>query len=101
MEQFELFRIESPCRGVCQSSAKGFCKGCLRSREERFHWHDLNEVQRRQVIQLCKARWQRLLKARQERLLSDQERDLPYGMEGEEVQDLFTTPLDHPVEPSH
>lgn len=41
MEQIELFHIESPCRGVCQSSAKGFCKGCLRSREERFRWHSM------------------------------------------------------------
>ncbi|MFD1384459.1 DUF1289 domain-containing protein [Rhodanobacter aciditrophus] len=93
MEQIELFHIESPCRGVCQSSAKGFCKGCLRSREERFHWHTMGEVERRQVIQLCKTRWQRLLKARQERLDMSTEKDLPYGMEGEEVQDLFSTPI--------
>lgn len=93
MEQFELFHIESPCRGICQSSAKGFCKGCLRSREERFQWHSLNEVERRHVIQLCKTRWQRLLKARQERLDSVTEKDLPYGMEGEEVKDLFSTPV--------
>ena len=80
MEQIELFAIESPCRGICQTSKKGYCKGCLRSREERFHWYEMDEGQRRQVLQLCKARWQRLVKARQERLEQDSDKTLPYGM---------------------
>jgi len=38
MEQIELFTIESPCRGCgVRNSKKGFCKGFLRSRDERFH----------------------------------------------------------------
>ncbi|MAF15445.1 MAG: DUF1289 domain-containing protein [Marinomonas sp.] len=96
MEQIELFSIESPCRGVCENSHKGYCKGCLRSREERFHWHEMSEVQKRHVIQLCRSRWQRILKARQDRL-SEQEhvvdKELPYGMQKEDLPDLFSTPV--------
>lgn len=94
MEQIELFHIESPCRGICESSKTGYCKGCLRSREERFQWHEMNESQRRQVLQLCRARWQRIIKARQERLASDADKNLPYGMEGEDMPDLFSTPFE-------
>ncbi|REG79537.1 DUF1289 domain-containing protein [Marinomonas pollencensis] len=83
MEQIELFTIENPCRGICENSAKGFCKGCLRSREERFHWHSLSNESRHQVLELCRQRRQRLLKARQKRLQSDSSKALPYGMEEE------------------
>ena len=93
MEQIELFQVESPCRGICESSSKGYCKGCLRNREERFHWHEMDDTQKRQVIQLCRSRWQRIMRARQERLLQQSDKDLPYGMEGEAMQDLFTTPM--------
>ncbi|EAQ65641.1 hypothetical protein MED121_08753 [Marinomonas sp. MED121] len=83
MEQIELFHVESPCRGVCQSSKKGFCKGCLRSREERFHWHEMQDEDKRKVLTLCQHRWQRLLKARQDRL-NAVDTSLPYGMQGED-----------------
>ena len=91
MEQIELFVIESPCRGVCENSKKGFCKGCLRSREERFHWFSLSNEDRHQVLDLCKQRRARLLKARQDRLEADSAKELPYGMEDESepVADLF------------
>jgi len=84
MEQIELFHVESPCRGICQSSNKGFCKGCLRSREERFHWHEMQNEDKRKVLILCKHRWQRLLKARQDRLAAETQASLPYGMQGED-----------------
>ncbi|MFT2111252.1 DUF1289 domain-containing protein [Marinomonas sp. 2405UD68-3] len=90
MEQIELFQVESPCRGICQNSAKGFCKGCLRSREERYQWFTLSEVEKRKVLQTCKHRWQRLLKARQDKLDSlDNAKSLPYGMTEEGMQSLF------------
>ena len=89
MEQIELFHVESPCRGVCENSAKGFCKGCLRSREERFHWHTLSDVEKRKVLQLCKQRWQRLIKARQARLAAETTKHLPYGMTDEAIITLF------------
>ncbi len=30
MEQPDFFPIPSPCIGVCEANAKGYCKGCLR-----------------------------------------------------------------------
>lgn len=90
MEQIELFQVESPCRGICENSAKGFCKGCLRSREERYQWFRLTDSEKRKVLQTCKQRWQRLLKARQERLDSmDKSNNLPYGMTENGIQSLF------------
>ena len=38
MEQLEFFSIQSPCVGVCSVDEKGYCKGCMRKREERFNW---------------------------------------------------------------
>lgn len=90
MEQIELFQVESPCRGICENSSKGFCKGCLRSREERYQWFRLTDSEKRKVLQICRQRWQRLLKARQERLDSvTQLNTLPYGMTEENGQSLF------------
>lgn len=83
MEQIELFTIESPCRGICINSTKGFCKGCLRSREERFEWFSLTNEGRHRVLELCKSRRQRLLRAREERLSKSSEKALPYGMDEE------------------
>ncbi len=90
MEQIELFVIESPCKGICENSAKGFCKGCLRSRDERFHWFSLSNEARFHILELCKQRRVRLLKARQERLDAQSDRALPYGMEDELVEDLLS-----------
>ncbi|RBO80059.1 DUF1289 domain-containing protein [Marinomonas aquiplantarum] len=90
MEQIELFAIESPCKGVCENSAKGFCKGCLRSRDERFHWFTLSNEERFHILELCKQRRVRLLKARQERLDAQSDKALPYGMEDEPAEDLLS-----------
>lgn len=89
MEQIELFTIESPCRGICENSAKGFCKGCLRSRDERFHWFSLSNESRHHILDLCKQRRARLLKAREKRLEAGSMKALPYGMEDEPMIDLF------------
>ncbi|MCE9677868.1 DUF1289 domain-containing protein [Shewanella sp. AS1] len=68
MEQLEFFEIPSPCIGVCQTDARGYCMGCLRSREERFNWLHFSDAQKYDVIRLCKQRKRRrqlaLLKAR-------------------------------------
>ncbi len=90
MEQIELFTIDNPCVGVCENSKKGFCKGCLRSREERFQWFNLSNEARFHVLDLCKQRRMRLIKARQDRLEADSHKALPYGMEDEPMTDLFT-----------
>ncbi|NDL63097.1 DUF1289 domain-containing protein [Acerihabitans arboris] len=62
-EQLEFFTIASPCRGVCQSDDRGFCRGCLRSRQERFDWGNMNDGQKRDVLRLCHQRYLRLLRA--------------------------------------
>ena len=66
MEQSELFNAPNPCIGVCENSPKGYCKGCLRSRDERFHWHQLNIPQQLHVMKLCVRRHQRLLEKRRQ-----------------------------------
>ena len=55
-QQFELFDIDNPCIGVCQSNKKGYCFGCLRSRAERQLWHDMTTEQRREVLRLIAGR---------------------------------------------
>ena len=64
MEQSELFEAPSPCIGVCENSPKGFCKGCMRSRDERFGWHDMSTGEQLQVMKLCARRYQRMMERR-------------------------------------
>jgi predicted Fe-S protein YdhL (DUF1289 family) len=52
-EQLEFFEIPSPCIGVCESGPRGFCKGCLRSRDERLYWLQVNDTTKRQIIAAC------------------------------------------------
>ncbi|KEK27434.1 DUF1289 domain-containing protein [Shewanella xiamenensis] len=76
MEQLAFFDIPSPCIGVCQTDARGYCKGCLRSRDERFNWLHFTDAEKHDVIRLCHQRKRRrelaLYKARQQAL--EQER---------------------------
>ena len=64
MEQLEFFPLESPCIGVCELNNKGYCKGCLRSREERFYWQKMTPVQQQEVLRLCRNRKARVEAAR-------------------------------------
>ncbi|WP_084722170.1 DUF1289 domain-containing protein [Photobacterium aquae] len=66
MEQLDFFSIPSPCIGVCQSNSRGYCKGCFRSREERFHWQHLSNEQKRNVIRLCRQRYLRVMRAKRQ-----------------------------------
>ena len=63
MEQLAFFEIPSPCIGVCEANARGYCKGCFRSREERFNWQTYSDPQKREVIRLCQMRRQRAVLA--------------------------------------
>ncbi len=54
--QLELFAVPSPCIGLCQSGAKGYCKGCFRSREERLYWLQVDDATRRVILDACKRR---------------------------------------------
>lgn len=73
MRQLEFFDIPSPCIGVCEVNNRGYCKGCLRSRDERLYWLQLAPAQKREVIRLCQQRRQRILKAREMAVLAEQE----------------------------
>lgn len=64
MEQLEFFEIPSPCIGVCESGDKGYCKGCFRTRDERLHWHNVNDDVKRQIIKACRMRKRRALASR-------------------------------------
>lgn len=77
-EQIELFSIPSPCIGVCESNRLGYCKGCLRSREERFNWHSKPEFEQRRIIELLAKRKVRLLnQLKQRQLIAPESNDLP------------------------
>lgn len=41
-EQLEFFPSE-PVPGICQSDERGFCRGCFRSRDERFNWNKMSD----------------------------------------------------------
>lgn len=56
VEQLEFFDIPSPCEGTCQADKKGYCRGCLRSRDERFNWIKYSNAQKREVLRLCHQR---------------------------------------------
>jgi predicted Fe-S protein YdhL (DUF1289 family) len=59
MEQLSFFAVPSPCVGVCQSDSRGYCMGCLRSRDERFNWMSYSELRKQDVIRLCLQRKRR------------------------------------------
>lgn len=77
MQQVELFPVPNPCVGVCQSNAKGYCMGCLRSRAERQKWNAMMPAEKMKVLDLCKLRKQKLeaiiakKKAQQDSQISD------------------------------
>ena len=60
MDQQELFPLKNPCVGVCKANDKGYCQGCLRSRQERQVWQALNNPQKRHVLRLCFQRRKKL-----------------------------------------
>ena len=64
MDQPDFFAIPSPCIGVCKVNSKGYCHGCLRSREERLYWLQMNDDQKHQVMRLIAMRrkkWEQVL----------------------------------------
>ncbi|MCG9596876.1 DUF1289 domain-containing protein [Vibrio sp. Isolate25] len=59
MEQLEFFAVPSPCVGVCTVDEKGYCKGCMRKRDERFNWLNFTPDEQRHIIKLCRLRYRR------------------------------------------
>ncbi|MGO2010809.1 MAG: DUF1289 domain-containing protein [Pseudoalteromonas sp.] len=65
MQQIEIFDIPSPCKGICQVNNRGYCKGCYRSRDERFGWNNFSNTEKRKVVVLCQQRYKRYLQKKQ------------------------------------
>ena len=78
MEQIEIFEIPSPCKGICQVNNRGYCKGCYRSREERFAWNSLSNQQKRKVIALCQQRYKRFLASKQQKAKEQPNKQTPF-----------------------
>ena len=74
MQQIEIFEIPSPCKGICQVNNRGYCKGCYRSRDERFYWNKFTNAEKRKVISLCQQRYKRFLQKKQ---LAEQQQKNP------------------------
>ena len=56
MDQLELFDLPNPCIGVCENNSRGYCLGCLRSRDERFNWHNKPLAERSRILKLLEQR---------------------------------------------
>ncbi|MEY8215358.1 MAG: DUF1289 domain-containing protein [Colwellia sp.] len=57
--QLEFFDVPSPCIDVCQSDDKGYCLGCMRTREERKDWKKLDVDNKQKIIKRCIQRKKR------------------------------------------
>lgn len=77
IDQGELFDIPNPCRGICTVNNKGYCKGCLRSRQERFHWNDFTHFQKQLIINLCERRRLKLTAGRARQVDATQPEETP------------------------
>lgn len=87
IDQGQLFHTDNPCRSICAVNTKGFCKGCYRSREERFHWHEFTEYQKHLVVQMCQVREKRVEAARRKK----QQEEHTNAQQAAQF-DLFTQP---------
>ena len=57
--QLEFFDVPNPCVSICESDEKGNCRGCMRSRDERQNWENLNNDDKQKVIKRCIQRKKR------------------------------------------
>lgn len=73
MDQLELFDLPNPCIGVCESNQRGYCKGCLRSRDERFNWHQKPAAERARILKLLSQRRARLQQKTPNKITSEPE----------------------------
>ena len=90
LEQIELFEVDNPCVGVCQSNKKGYCFGCLRSRPERQLWLKMSNEEKREVLRLIVGRKKRI-----EQMRNRQKEQMELNFEQEiEIGDLFKDSLD-------
>lgn len=62
-EQLPLWQVPNPCRGICEAGPRGFCKGCLRTRDERFNWHQKPAAEQSLILRRLGQRRARLRQA--------------------------------------
>jgi uncharacterized protein len=91
IDQGELFDIPNPCRGICTVNNKGYCKGCLRSRQERFHWNAYSNFQKQLIVNLCERRRLKILASRQ--TYNGQIEDNPASYQDSPQIDMFASAL--------
>ena len=58
-DQLQLFEVDNPCINVCEVNNRGYCIGCMRSRDERFYWHQFSGSDKSKVLKLCQQRRRR------------------------------------------
>lgn len=68
MPQIELFDIPNPCIGVCQTAKNGLCIGCLRNRNERQTWYQMDDDAKHHTLKLLAKRKAKLQKLQYEHL---------------------------------
>ncbi|QOL26855.1 DUF1289 domain-containing protein [Thalassotalea sp. LPB0316] len=83
--QLDFFDVPSPCVGICQSDEKGYCLGCMRTREERQSWINFNNDEKQKVIKRCQQRIKR-------------KNGKPIKVKQEEVEQIKQPSLFDPVE---
>ncbi|MDF1763543.1 MAG: DUF1289 domain-containing protein [Oleibacter sp.] len=91
IDQGELFVIPNPCQGICTSNNRGFCLGCLRSRDERFYWHEFTPFQQQLIANLCEKRRLKILASK---LSAEQVLDEDIDDELDIQPDLFQVSTD-------
>jgi predicted Fe-S protein YdhL (DUF1289 family) len=77
MQQLEIFEIESPCIGVCQSGLTGYCLGCFRSRDERLHWTKLDTSVKSKIVKACALRKKRAAQKQKRKLTKAENQNTP------------------------
>ena len=94
--QLEFFDVPSPCVGVCQSNEKGYCRGCMRTRDERQEWMNFDNDNKQKVIKRCIQR-----KKRQQNKLFDKADVVKKDSQAQEGEQQVSQPslLDPPKKP--
>ncbi|RHW77616.1 DUF1289 domain-containing protein [Colwellia sp. RSH04] len=73
--QLDFFDIPSPCVGICQSDDKGYCLGCMRTRDERQDWRNFDNDDKQKVIKRCIQRRKRKLGQSKSKAVKEQTND--------------------------
>lgn len=62
-EQLEFSPSRARAGGICQVDERGYCRGCMRTRDERFNWQHFSDTQKQEVLRLCRQRLLRKIRA--------------------------------------